>query len=57
MEDRRPVADGNEDLLAAYAATRLEFRDPGTGLDLVLHPEPRGRFGGWPFPESRARRS
>lgn len=41
-------------LIEAYARTRLEFRDPGTGRDRVLHPGPPGRAGAWPFPGATA---
>jgi hypothetical protein len=50
VADRVALADEHRELLVAYARTRLEFRDPATGRDLVLHPEPRGSFGVWPFP-------
>ena len=38
-------------LVRAYARTRVEFRDPASGRELVLRPGPLGHVGGdWPFP-------
>jgi len=50
MVHRIALATGDDPLVLAYARTRIEYRDPASGRDLVLHPEPRGRAGRWPFP-------
>jgi len=41
-------------LVEAYARTRLEFLDPATGRERVLHPAPPGVAGPWPFRDASA---
>ena len=47
MTDRDARAHG--ELLAAYARTHVEFRDPASGVPCVLCPAPLGTVGRWPF--------
>ncbi|MFM7737366.1 MAG: DUF3293 domain-containing protein [Alphaproteobacteria bacterium] len=54
MVDRVAIPGSTGTLLEHYARTRIEFRDPATAADSVLHPEPPGHFGEWPFPGSES---